>query len=73
MDESVGPCAFACFQGMSAWTNGPESSSRVSPATGIGPWMGLPSFRKLSGTFLELLETSLFALLIVLLWFGPCA
>ena len=26
------------------WTNGPESSSKVSPYTGIGPWMALPSF-----------------------------
>ena len=25
------------------WTNGPESSSKVSPYTGIGPWMALPS------------------------------
>ena len=25
------------------WTNGPESFSKVSPYTGIGPWMALPS------------------------------
>ena len=25
------------------WTNGPESSSKVSPYSGIGPWMSLPS------------------------------
>ena len=31
-----------CFQGKSAWTNGPERSSKVSPETGIGPWMALP-------------------------------
>ena len=26
-------------------THGPESSSKVSPYTGIGPWMALPSGR----------------------------
>ena len=31
------------FLGKFVWTNGPESSSRVSPYTGIGPWMALPS------------------------------
>ena len=25
------------------WTNGPESSSKVSPYIGIGPWMALPN------------------------------
>ena len=33
------------FLGKSVWTNGPESSSKVSPYTGIGPWMALPSIR----------------------------
>ena len=28
--------------GKFVWTNGPESSSKVSPCTGIGPWMALP-------------------------------
>ena len=31
------------FLGKFVWTNGPESSSKVSPYTGIGPWMALPS------------------------------
>ena len=31
------------FLGTFVWTNGPESSSRVSPYTGIGPWMALPN------------------------------
>ena len=30
------------FLGKFLWTNGPESSSKVSPYTGIGPWMALP-------------------------------
>ena len=30
------------FLGKFIWTNGPESSSKVSPYTGIGPWMALP-------------------------------
>ena len=29
------------FLGKFVWTNGPESSSKVSPYTGIGPWMAL--------------------------------
>ena len=29
------------FLGKFAWTNGPESSSKVSPCTGVGPWMAL--------------------------------
>ena len=33
------------FLGKFVWTNGPESSSKVSPYTGIGPWMALPRFR----------------------------
>ena len=33
-----------CFPGISIWTNGLESSSRVSPETGIGPWVALPNF-----------------------------
>ena len=33
------------FLGKFVWTNGPESSSKVSPYTGIGPWMALPSFK----------------------------
>ena len=32
-----------CFQGRYVWTNGPESSSKVSPETGVGPWTALPS------------------------------
>ena len=35
--------SFALFSGKFVWTNGPESSSKVSPVTGIGPWMALPS------------------------------
>ena len=31
------------FLGRSVWTNSPESSSKVSPETGIGVWMALPS------------------------------
>ena len=31
------------FWSDSVWTNGPESSSKVSSETGIGPWMALPS------------------------------
>ena len=31
------------------WTNGPEGSSKVSPYTGIGPWMALP--RKFGAKF----------------------
>ena len=34
------------FLGKFVWTNGPESSSKVSPYTGIGPWMALPSKKK---------------------------
>ena len=34
-----------------AWTNGPESSSKVSPYTGIGPWMAIPSFNWISSGF----------------------
>ena len=30
------------FLGKFVWTNGPGSSSKVSPYTGIGPWMALP-------------------------------
>ena len=30
------------FPGKFVWTNCPESSSKVSPYTGIGPWMALP-------------------------------
>ena len=30
------------FLGKVVWTNGPESSSKVSPYTGIGPWMAFP-------------------------------
>ena len=37
----IGPCLFL---GKLVWTNGPESSSRVSPYTGVGPWMALPRF-----------------------------
>ena len=39
MDQSLGPL----FSGNSIfWTNGRESSSKVLPETGIGPWMALP-------------------------------
>ena len=31
------------FLGKFVWTNGPESFFKVSPYTGIGPWMALPS------------------------------
>ena len=31
------------FLGKFVWTNGPESSSKVPPYTGIGPWMALPN------------------------------
>ena len=31
-----------CFQGKSVWTNRAESLPKVSPKTGIGPWMVLP-------------------------------
>ena len=31
------------FLGKFVWTNGPEKPSKVSPYTGIGPWMALPS------------------------------
>ena len=32
---------FALSLGTFVWTNGSESSSKVSPKTGIGPWMAL--------------------------------
>ena len=38
MDQSL----VYLFLGKFVWTNGPESSSKVSPYTGIGPWMALP-------------------------------
>ena len=31
------------FLGKFVWTDGPETSSKVSPYTGIGPWMAFPS------------------------------
>ena len=34
--SAIGPYLFL---GKFIWTNGPESSSKVSPYTGIGPWM----------------------------------
>ena len=34
------------FLGKFVWTNGPESSSKVSPYTGMGPWMALPRNRR---------------------------
>ena len=40
MDPIIGPYLLGKF----VWTNGPESSSKVSPYTGIGAWMALPSF-----------------------------
>ena len=39
MDQSL---VHTFFLGKFVWTNGPESSSKVSPYTGIGPWMALP-------------------------------
>ena len=36
------------FLGKFVWTNGPESSSKVYPYTGIGPWMALPSLGRSS-------------------------
>ena len=33
------------FLGKFVWTNGPETSSKVSPYTGIGPWMALHSIK----------------------------
>ena len=38
------------FLGKFVWTNGPESSSKDSPYTGIGPWMALPSQWSLRGS-----------------------
>ena len=40
MDPIIGPYLFL---GKFVWTNGPESFSKVSPYTGIGPWMALPN------------------------------
>ena len=40
MDQSL---VHTLFLGKFVWTNGPESSSKISPYTGIGPWMALPS------------------------------
>ena len=37
--RTIGPCLFL---GKFVWTNGPESSSEVSPCTALGPWMALP-------------------------------
>ena len=37
MDQSLGPL----FSGKYVWTSGPESSSKVLPEIGIGPWMAL--------------------------------
>ena len=34
---------FAFFSGKFVWTDGAESLSKVSPKTGLGPWMALPS------------------------------
>ena len=39
------------FLGKFVWTNGPESSSKASPYTGIGPWMALPSFSTFVGRY----------------------
>ena len=39
MDQSLA----ALLWGKSEWTKGPESSSKVSRETGIGPWMAPPS------------------------------
>ena len=43
MDPIIGPYLFL---GKFVWTNGPESFSKVSPYTGIGPWMALPREEK---------------------------
>ena len=40
MDQSL---VHTFSPGKFVWTNDPESSSKVSPYTGIGPWMALPS------------------------------
>ena len=45
MDQPLG--ALLSGEIKSVWTNGPESPSRVSPETGIGLWMALPSLRTL--------------------------
>ena len=34
------------FRGTSVWTSGAESPSKVSPQTGIDPWMALPAWRR---------------------------
>ena len=36
MNQSLG----ALFSGKSVWIHGPESSSKASPETGLGPWIG---------------------------------
>ena len=41
MDQSL---VHTFFLGKFVWANGPECSSKVSPYTGIGPWMAFPSF-----------------------------
>ena len=46
MDRSLGDL----FSGKSVWTNGAERLPKVSPETGIGPWMALPSKRGLHTT-----------------------
>ena len=41
------------FLGEFVWTNGPESSSKVSPYTGIGPWTALPRKKAILGETLR--------------------
>ena len=54
MDQSLVPMNFL---GKFVWTNGPESSSKVSPYTGIGPWMALPSIKRERRTSTNFLNT----------------
>ena len=54
--NSYGPIiSLFLFLGKIVWTNGPESSSKVYPYTGIGPWTALPSLgnKKCARTFLH--------------------
>ena len=45
MDQSL-VHTFSWGNSYGPWTNAPESSSKVSPYTGIGPWMAIPRFRE---------------------------
>ena len=55
----IGPHLFFLVEFV--WTNGPESSSKVSPCTGIGPWMALPSLSL--SEFTEFAQNSVSSLL----------